>query len=87
MTILTRPPEPAQTTQTSWSVTAPQPVQMDPGMTDLYLYLIIILQTPPKAKPRPHLQNMHYSVFRHVSLRHVHNLMPTLTYRNKDPSF
>ena len=46
-------------------------------MTDNYLYLIMILKSPPKEDPQPHLHSMR-CVYRHVSLRSMCNLIPFL---------
>lgn len=52
------------------------------GITGTYLFLIIILNSLPKEKHKPHLHTIE-RMYRHVSLRHMGGLKTTSTYNDK----
>ena len=52
------------------------------GKTSNYLYLIIIIKSPPKEEHTVHLPNIH-CMYRHVALRCMCDLMPTSIYHDK----
>lgn len=50
-------------------------------MISNYLDLIIILKSLPKEEHKPHLHNIQ-CVDRHVSIRYMHDLLPTYSDRS-----
>lgn len=63
------------------------PLQMNygvtPRITDDYIYLVIILKTLLKEEYKPHLHDIK-CVYRHVTLRHIHDLMQCMTFSTND---
>lgn len=77
----------AQTTQTSWNSTPnshPHRWTMEPPEWPSYLYLIIVLKSPPKEKRPPHLHNI-WCICSSVSSWHTCTLTSASTYSDKAP--